>query len=98
VTIQLDVIHIIEYLWRGAYCFSEEGTAEAEVWVSERLLEILRGNSSDVAAGIRRSATLRGLEPDARGAAMIAPTTFSSTARTSTTTSRWPPAFPSRPA
>jgi hypothetical protein len=69
VTIQLDVIHVIEYLWRAAYCFSEEGTAEAEGWVTERLLELLRGKSSDVAAGIRRSATLRGLEPGARAAA-----------------------------
>jgi hypothetical protein len=69
VTIQLDVIHVIEYLWRAAYCFHEDRTPEAEAWVTERLLEILRGKSSDVAAGIRRSATLRGLERDARSAA-----------------------------
>lgn len=66
VDIVLDVIHVIEYLWTAAYCFEAEGTPEAEAWVTERLLEILRGNASHVAAGIRRSATLRNLESDAR--------------------------------
>ena len=39
----------------------------AEVWVSERLLAILQGRSSQVAAGIRRSATLLNLSSQARG-------------------------------
>jgi hypothetical protein len=69
VPIVLDVIHVIEYLWKAAYCFHAEATAEAETWVTERLLEILRGKSSDVAAGIRRSATLRALAPNERAAA-----------------------------
>lgn len=69
VKIVLDVIHVIEYLWRASYCFHLEGTPEAETWVTERLLDILRSKSSDVAAGIRRSATLRGLERGARAAA-----------------------------
>lgn len=38
-TIQLDVIRFIEYLWR-ALVLSEEGTVEAEAWVTERPLEI----------------------------------------------------------
>lgn len=59
--IVVDVIHVIEYLWKAAYCFHPEGTTAAQEWVQERLLAILRGKSSDVAAGIRRSATLRGL-------------------------------------
>jgi hypothetical protein len=69
ITIILDVIHVIEYLWAAAYCFEAEGTPEAEAWVSERLLQILRGKGSDVAAGIRRSATLRRLDEGARHAA-----------------------------
>lgn len=69
VSIVIDIIHVIEYLWRAAYCFHAEATPEAEAWVTERLLEILRGKSSDVAAGIRRSATLRGLAPEDRAAA-----------------------------
>lgn len=47
--------------WKAAFAFHKDGTPEAEAWVSERLLHVLRGKSSDVAAGIRRSATLREL-------------------------------------
>ena len=60
-TIVLDVIHVTEYLWKAAWALHSERDPAAEQWVSERLLEILRGNSSSVAAGIRRSATLRKL-------------------------------------
>ncbi|MFZ4580566.1 MAG: ISKra4 family transposase [Myxococcota bacterium] len=64
--ILLDVIHVIEYLWRAARVLHEETSKEAEQWVNERLLAILRGQSSAVAAGMRRSATNRGLAEEAR--------------------------------
>lgn len=60
-TIVLDVIHVTEYLWKAAWALHPERDPAAEQWVSRHLLEILRGNSSLVAAGIRRSATLRNL-------------------------------------
>ena len=66
ITLVLDIIHVIEYLWKAARVFHEETSPEAQAWVSERLLEILRGNSSHVAAGMRRSATLRNLSEDQR--------------------------------
>lgn len=58
-TIVLDVIHVLEYVWKAGIALQGEGNPETQRWVSDRLLEILRGNSSDVAAGMRRSATLR---------------------------------------
>jgi hypothetical protein len=58
-TLVLDIIHVIEYLWKAGRVFHEEASPETEKWVSERLLECLRGNASHVAAGMRRSATLR---------------------------------------
>jgi len=61
-TIVLDVIHVLEYVWKAGIALHGEGRPATERWVSERLLEILRGNSSDVAAGMRRSATLRGMK------------------------------------
>lgn len=61
ITVVLDVIHVIEYLWKAARVFHEETSSKCEAWVTERLLEILRGKSSHVAAGMRRSATLRGI-------------------------------------
>ncbi len=65
-TIVLDVIHVIEYLWKAARVFHEEASTEGEAWVNERLLRVLQGKSSDVAAGIRRSATRRGLSASER--------------------------------
>lgn len=69
VTIVLDVIHVLEYLWKAAWAFHSEGDQAAEAWVNERLLEVLRGRASEVAGGIRRSATLRGLKGADRRAA-----------------------------
>lgn len=65
-TLVLDLIHVLEYLWGAAWCFHAEGDRQAEAWVSARLEKILAGKSADVAAGIRRAATARGLEPAAR--------------------------------
>lgn len=54
----LDIIHVIEYLWKAARVFHDEASRTSEKWVSERLLGILRGRASLVAGGMRRSATL----------------------------------------
>lgn len=63
VTILVDLIHVLEYLWKAAHCFAADGTTEAEEWVTKRLVMLLDGvDPSDVAGGIRRSATLLGLE------------------------------------
>ena len=68
-TLVVDFIHVLEYVWKAAWCFFEEGDKKAESWVTERAFAILQGRSSDVAAGIRRSATLRALfKTERRGA------------------------------
>ncbi len=60
-TIILDLMHVLSYLWKAAHAFHKAGSKESEDWVSERLLEILRGHAGYVAGGMRRSATLQGL-------------------------------------
>lgn len=67
-TVIVDIIHVLDYVWGAAWCFHAEGSPEAERWVDERFLEILRGRASSVAAGMRRSATLRGLAAEDRAA------------------------------
>jgi hypothetical protein len=57
----LDLIHVLEYLWKAAWALHAEGDPQAEAWVSARLLAILRGRSASVAAGLRRLATRRQL-------------------------------------
>lgn len=65
-TIIVDFVHVLEYLWKAAYVFNAEGTKKAEKWVFDRLLRVLQGKASTVAGGIRRSATLRGLSDKKR--------------------------------
>ncbi|MBW2700681.1 MAG: hypothetical protein JRF33_07650 [Deltaproteobacteria bacterium] len=64
----MDFIHVLEYLWQASYAFHEPGTTEAQQWVQQRGLRVLHGKSSDVAAGMRRSATLRALRGSKREA------------------------------
>jgi len=58
-TIIVDVVHAIEYLWDAGRAFHPKSGEELERWVRVRILEILRGNAGYVAGGIRRSATVR---------------------------------------
>jgi hypothetical protein len=60
-TIVLDIIHVIEYLWIAAHAFCGAETKEAEQWVGERLKKVLEGKAGWVAGGMRRSAKLRNL-------------------------------------
>jgi hypothetical protein len=66
VSIVCDFIHVLEYLWSAAWSFFTEGDPGAENWVSAKALAVLNGQASTVAAAIRRKATTRGLEPNAR--------------------------------
>jgi hypothetical protein len=65
-TIVMDVIHVSEYLWDASTAFNEEASPQREQWVGERLHNVLRGKAAHVAAGMRRSATLRGLSAKQR--------------------------------
>jgi len=57
----LDFIHVLEYLWKASRAFYAETSPECEQFVTERLLRLLRGQSSQVAKGIRKMATDRSL-------------------------------------
>ena len=59
-TIILDLMHVLSYLWKAAHAFFPSGSKESEEWVGERFLKLLSGQVSSVAGGIRRSATLWG--------------------------------------
>lgn len=66
VTIIVDIMHVLEYLWRAAYAFHARGSEAAETWVRQRLLALLQGRSGgQVAKSIREMAARRSLEPKA---------------------------------
>ncbi len=66
ITLVLDFIHALEYLWKAAHVFFDGGTPEIEAWVLERLEHMLEGRISHVVAGMRRMATVRGLSKKER--------------------------------
>ena len=66
VTIVVDLIHVLEYLWSAAWSFFTEGDPAAERWVHNKARAILEGKAGIVAASIRRKATRLGLEPKQR--------------------------------
>jgi hypothetical protein len=57
----MDFIHVLEYLWKAAWCFYDKGDSAVEKWVAERAVKILHGEGNQVAKGIRISATKQDL-------------------------------------
>jgi hypothetical protein len=57
----LDLLHVLEKLWKVAHCFDAEGSEEATAWVRHQTLRVLQGKVSQVIRGIRRRARKRGL-------------------------------------
>jgi hypothetical protein len=66
IPIIVDFIHVIEYLWKAAWCFHPEGDPGAERWVRVQARQVLAGRAGIVAAAIRRKATYHGLDPGKR--------------------------------
>ena len=66
----LDLFHVMERLWKVAWCFFEEKTQkrEAHQWVEERLKRLLEGKVDSVIRGMRYQATQRGLKGQKRKA------------------------------
>ena len=58
----LDLWHVTEYLWKGAYCFHKEGAIEAQAWVDKRLNMQLEGKVAYVIGGIKQMITKQGLK------------------------------------
>jgi hypothetical protein len=57
ITLVLDLIHVLEYLWKAAHCFHPVGSKPAEKWVKEKALQVLHGAAESVAVDLRRDAT-----------------------------------------
>ena len=57
-TIICDLIHVLGYIWEAAKALIVD-SARQRAWVAARLRRLLRGEVSQVAAGIRRAKTMR---------------------------------------
>jgi 2-polyprenyl-6-methoxyphenol hydroxylase-like FAD-dependent oxidoreductase len=69
VAVVVDLIHVLEYVWKAARCFYKEDDPAAESWVLDRALEILDGEADGVAEDIRRRADRDRLDAAKRQAA-----------------------------
>ena len=58
----LDLLHVLEKLWMAGHVLYGEGTPEAEEFVRERTLRILRGGVGQVVKGLRQMVTKRNLK------------------------------------
>lgn len=56
ITLVLDLIHVLEYLWKAAHCFHPVASNQAEEWVKEKALQILNGGAEKVSVDLRWSA------------------------------------------
>jgi hypothetical protein len=61
VTLILDLLHVLEKVWKAAHVFHPEGSPESELWARLACLRILEGNVCQVIKGLRQTVTKRKL-------------------------------------
>jgi hypothetical protein len=69
VTIIVDFVHVLQYLWNAAGCLYPNGDPAAEEWVHRQAIRVLEGHARKVAGTIRRTATNARLDPTRRNPA-----------------------------
>ena len=71
VTILVDFIHVIGYLWKAAWCFHPARDPAAEDWVTAQGLAILHGRAAEVIARIQAAAAADPPRPGSEHAKII---------------------------
>jgi len=69
--ILIDFIHVLEYLWKAAWCFHPPRDPAIEAWVTAQGLGILHGRAAQVTETIRQLAAERPPEPGSEHAKII---------------------------
>ncbi|WP_433214819.1 hypothetical protein [Microtetraspora malaysiensis] len=64
--IVIDLIHVLEYLWKAAWCLHTSDDPAAEDWVATHALALLAGHLDHVVATIDARASVIGLAPERR--------------------------------
>jgi hypothetical protein len=66
VSIVIDFVHVLEYVWKAAWTFFYPGDPDAETWVADQARTILNGRAVDAAATIRHQADEAGFRGSER--------------------------------
>lgn len=69
VTVVIDFVHVLEYLWKAAWTFFSPGDRDAETWVADQARTILTGRAVDAAATIKHEADEAGFRGSERAGA-----------------------------
>jgi hypothetical protein len=69
--IVIDFIHVLEYLWKAAWCFHAPRDPAMEDWVTAQALDILHGRAGEVIARIARLAEEHPPRPGSEHAKII---------------------------
>jgi hypothetical protein len=67
--IVIDLIHVLEYIWKAAWCLHPAADPAAEDWVAVQALAVLAGDSARTAAEITAEADAAGLTAAQRNGA-----------------------------
>jgi len=65
--ILVDLVHVLEYLWRAAWCFYHDADPAAEPWVATHALRILSGDLDAVIHALNQQAIDAALTTPQRG-------------------------------
>jgi len=69
ISILIDLIHVLEYIWKAAWSLHPAADPAAEDWVAVKALAVLAGDSARVAADITAEADVAGLTAGQRNGA-----------------------------
>jgi hypothetical protein len=62
----LDIIHVLEYLWKAAKAQFDPEAPQAAQWVADKIEQLLHGQVHSIVRNLRRGATLKGMSPKQR--------------------------------
>jgi hypothetical protein len=88
VTILIDLVHVLEYLWGAAWSFFDEGDPAAETWVHDKALAVLQGKAGMLPPRSAAKPPPSTSTPINEPTPTAPPTTYTANAPTSTTPPR----------
>ena len=62
----LDIIHVLEYLWKAAKAQFDPEDPKAAQWVADKIEQLLHGQVHSIVRNLRHGATLKGMSPTQR--------------------------------